>query len=176
MEKVVRTEYSGLYPSKKLEKFLEDGWRVKMCHSIRGSCGNEVLEYIITKESEETMTKNWVDLRNCIKCEALNVNDYSNDRRTKGPEEVETVTGCKKDLRSGMVIECRNKANYIIVNIDGYLYGIGFTRFIKMEDYNEDLTYPKNEWDDVTHIWKLKNPITFDNILRLRKQEANWIR
>lgn len=181
MEKVVRTEYDGLNPAKDLEEYLKDGWTVKMCNGIRNSMGCQRLEYIITKKTEEDKERirNWFSQKEDIPCSAPPVKIPPPPRKSeepKPPEPVKIVTGSKDSLRSGMVFECRDKMRFLTVEKGGRLYAISNNGVVKIEDYNEDLTYPGEEWADVMYIWTLKHmPAWYDTKI-LDTKEADWSR
>lgn len=92
MEKVVRTQPAGLDPTKELNQLLQDGWKVKMCNSMRRCDGTEYLEYIIAKDMPEDQPKwfsAWGD--QIIQCGKLKIDDSSVEnlmyRSTKKPEQ-----------------------------------------------------------------------------------------
>lgn len=148
MEKVVRTQPEGLDPAKGLSQYLEDGWKVKMCNSIWRSNGTECLEYIITKETEEE----------------------------NPPELVKIVIGSKDRLRSGMVVQCLDCMRWLVMEINGKMYGLCGEGYISFEDYNEDLTNKIEEAGNVTYIWRMKEPIPLRNIKDLKEEDADWAR
>ena len=181
MEKVVRTQPEGLDPEKGLSQFLEDGWKVKMCNSIWRSNGTECLEYIITKETEEEKQriKNWFSQKKVIPCSAPPVKIPPPPRKSeeaKPPELLNIVKGSKDSLRSGMVFECRGTARFMIVERAGKLYAISNNGVIKIEDYNEDLTYQGEKWADVMYIWAPKHMPAWYEIKELDKQKEDWSR
>lgn len=181
MEKVVRTEYDSQKSIKDLEEYLKDGWRVKMCNGIRNSMGCQRLEYIITKETEEDKQRirNWFSKKNYIPCSTPPVKIPPPPRKSeeaKPPELLNIVTGSKDSLRSGMVFECRDKMRFLTVERAGKLYAISNNGVVKIEDYNEDLTYPGEEWADVMYIWVPKYmPAWYDTKI-LDTKGADWSR
>ena len=181
MEKVVRTEYDSQKSIKDLEEYLKDGWRVKMCNSIRNSMGSERLEYIITKNIEEDkqLIRNWFSQKEDIPCSAPPVKIPPPPRKSeepKPPEPVKIVTGSKDSLRSGMVIQCFDDMRWLVTEINGKMYGLCGKGYISFDDYNEDLTHKTEIGGDVTYIWRLKKPIPLRNIEDLKEEDADWER
>ena len=181
MEKVVRTEYDSQKSIKDLEEYLKDGWTVKMCNGIRNSMGCQRLEYIITKETEEDKQRirNWLREDNYIPCGTPPVKNPPPPRKSEEPKHtkpLDIVTGSKDSLRSGMVFECRAELRFLIVDRAGKLYAISNNGVIKIEDYNEDLTYPGEKWVDVMYIWAPKHMPAWYDIKELDKQKADWSR
>ena len=177
MEKVVRTEYDSQKSIKDLEEYLKDGWKVKMCNGIRNSMGQQ-LEYIITKETEEDKQRirNWFRQKEDIPCSTPPVKIPPPPRKSGDPKIIETVTGFRDSLKSGTVFECRVELRFLIVDRAGKLYAISNNGVIKIEDYNEDLTYPGEEWADVMYIWTPKHMPAWNDIKLLNTKEADWSR
>ena len=80
----------------------------------------------------------------------------------------------KSDLRSGMVVELRNGARYLLADFKGKLHGIGQEGRIDAEGYREDLTYYLSG-TDIVKIWG-SYPRSFEAIRELTDEEAVWIR
>ena len=178
MEKVVRTEYDSQKSIKDLEEYLKDGWTVKMCNSIRDRMGCQRLEYIITKKTEEDKERirNWFSQDNYIPCSTPPVKIPPPPRKSGDPKPIETVAGHRDRLKSGMVFECRVELRFLIVDRAGKLYAISNNGVIKIEDYNEDLTYPGEKWADVMYIWTPKHMPEWNDIKLLNTKKADWIR
>lgn len=181
MEKVVRTEYDSQKSIKDLEEYLKDGWRVKMCNGIRNSMGCQRLEYIITKETEEEKQriKDWFRQKEDIPCSTPPVKIPAPPRKPeeeKPLEPVKIVTGSKDRLRSGMVVQCLDCMRWLVMEINGKMYGLCGAGYISFENYNEDLTHKTEEAGNVTYIWRLKEPIPLRNIKDLKEEDADWER
>lgn len=178
MEKVVRTQPEGWEPTKELSQFLEDGWTVKMCNSMRRCDGTEYLEYIITKKGKEEREriKEWFSQKEDIPCSIPPVKTPPLPRKSGEPKPIETVTGHRDSLKSGMVFECRDNMRFLIVERAGKLYAISYNGVVKIEDYNEDLTYPGEEWADVMYIWTPKRMPAWNDTKLLNTKEADWSR
>lgn len=71
----------------------------------------------------------------------------------------------KKDLRSGMWIECRNGYRYLLMHNkkDGELWGFRFEGMIRTEDFNENLTFISNKWD-IIKVWNYDNPMNTNEV------------
>ena len=181
MEKVVRTEYDALNPTKDLEEYLKDGWTVKMCNGIRNSMGCQRLEYIITKKTEEEKQRirNWLRKDNYIHCEIPSVKIPAPPRKSEEPKPtkpLDIVTGSKDNLRSGMVVQCFDDMRWLVTEINGKMYGLCGKGYISFDNYNEDLTHKTEVSGNVTYIWRLKEPIPLRNIEDLKEEDADWER
>ena len=149
-----------------------------MCNGIRDSIGCQRLEYIITKETEEDKQRirNWFRQKEDIPCSTPPVKIPPPPRKSGDPKIIETVTGFRDSLKSGTVFECRDKMRFLTVEKDGRLYAISNNGVVKIENYNEDLTYPGEEWADVMYIWTLKHMPAWYDTKNLDTKEADWSR
>ena len=71
----------------------------------------------------------------------------------------------KKDLKSGMWVECMNGNRYLLMNSasDEELWGFRYEGKIRLSDYMDDLTFKVDEWN-IQKVWHYDNPMDTSDI------------
>lgn len=62
-----------------------------------------------------------------------------------------------QDLKTGMVVEIRDGGKYMIVNLDGELFGIGMNCYITLDGeqpHKSNMTWPDNSDLDIMKVFK----------------------
>lgn len=62
-----------------------------------------------------------------------------------------------KDLQTGMVVETRLGKKYLIINLDGELFGIGMNCYITLDGeqpHKSNMTWPDNSDLDIMKVFK----------------------
>lgn len=77
----------------------------------------------------------------------------------------------KKDLKDGMIIECRNSLRYIVL-CDNFVRECGYNR---LSQYKEDLTYDSDEFD-IVKIYEPIGPYQLKDIFEDRNLKLIWSR
>lgn len=81
----------------------------------------------------------------------------------------------KSDLKSGMTVETRGGERYMLVEVSGEIFLLGYEGFTCMHLYEEDLTMISNPDYDIVKVWNIL-PAHLEALKDFEDEQAIWIR